>query len=84
MGLMNASQQFQQMMADLLEPCSEFAIAFVDDILIFTHAEEGEDIFEKHYQHLKRVLDILAFNKLVCSKKSAPYFGKKLNFVGIF
>jgi hypothetical protein len=49
MGLMNASQQFQQMMDNLLEPVSDVANTFVDDVLIGTRVEDGEDLLDKHY-----------------------------------
>jgi hypothetical protein len=41
MGLMNSSQQFQQMMEDRLKSVSEFTTPFIDDILVGTSAEEG-------------------------------------------
>ena len=44
MGLMNSSQQFQQMMEDRLKSVSDFTTPFIDDILIGTKAEEGEDL----------------------------------------
>ena len=44
MGLANASQQFQQMMDDVMEPVSDVATPFIDDVLIGTRAEEGEDL----------------------------------------
>ncbi len=50
MGLKNASQQFQQMMDNLLEEVSDVATPFIDYILIGTKAEPGEDLYEKHYK----------------------------------
>jgi hypothetical protein len=47
------------MMDNLLEPESDVATTFVDDILIGTRAEDGEDLPEKHYADVCRVLELL-------------------------
>ncbi len=68
MGLMNSSQQFQQMMEDRLKNVSEFTTPFFDDILVGTRAEEGEDLYENHYQQLCQVMEILEKDQFVGQK----------------
>ena len=45
-GLSNASAIFQELMSVVLQECSEFATAYLDDILIFSST------FEEHLTHL--------------------------------
>ena len=59
MGLMNASVQFQQMMDDRIQPVNDFADAYIDDILVGTWVEEGEDLLEAHDKDLRKVLKLL-------------------------
>ena len=48
MGLMNASQQFQQMMDEILQPVADVATGYIDDILVGPTAQPGEDLIEAH------------------------------------
>ena len=82
MGLMNSSQQFQQMMEDRLKSVSDFTTPFIDDILIGTKAEEGEDLYEKHYQQVCQVMDILEKDKLVGDVRKAHFFIPEVKFCG--
>ncbi len=43
------------MMEEVLNPVTEFATAYIDDIIISTEAEENKDLQEKHYQHVCKV-----------------------------
>ena len=45
MGLKNAGIQFQMMMDDRLEPVRDVADAYIDDIIVGTRVESGEDLF---------------------------------------
>ena len=66
MGLMNAGVQFQQMMDDRLQPVSDVASPYIDDIIVGTKVEQGEDPIEVHKKDLLRVLQLLAKEKLIC------------------
>ena len=59
MGLQNASQQFQQQMQDRLHPVRDIADAYVDDIIIGTWVETGEDLLKAHDRDIRRVLKLL-------------------------
>lgn len=49
-GLVNASSSFQRMVDTLLRPHSKYAVAYLDDICIFSAT------WEEHVQHLRAVL----------------------------
>jgi hypothetical protein len=82
MGLMNASQQFQQMMDDILTPVSDVATGYIDDILVGTTAQTGEDLLETHARDLKRVLDVLQTQQLVVDPAKAKLFVEEVEFCG--
>ncbi len=73
---MNESQQFQQMMDNLLEEVSDVATPSIDDILIGTKAEPGEDLYVKHYKDGCRVMDVLRKHQLVGYKDKCQMFVK--------
>jgi len=82
MGLKNAGQQFQAMVEDRLEPVRDIADPFIDDIVVGTKVEPHEDPIEKHYQDIRRVLDILAREKLVVDWNKCHFFCDEVEFCG--
>ena len=48
MGLQDASQKFQQMMDDRLQPVKEVASPYIDDILLGTWVEPGKNLLAAH------------------------------------
>ena len=48
MGLMNAGVQFQKMIDDRLQPVSDVASPYIDDIIVGTRVEQGDDPIEVH------------------------------------
>ena len=70
MGLTNAPAQFQRMMDDLLRLVEDTATPYIDDILVGSMEEEGVNLVDKHEQDLRRVLDVLAKEKLVSGAKN--------------
>ena len=48
MGLKNAPQQFQRMMDWVLEPVNDVAVVYMDDTLVGTVVEKGEDLIAQH------------------------------------
>ena len=82
MGLMNASQQFQQMMDDVLTPVRDVATGYIDDILVGTTAENGENLLEAHARDLHRVMDILQTQKMVVDTQKTKLFVKEVEFCG--
>ena len=82
MGLKNAPQQFQRMMDWVLEPVSDVAVAYMDDILVGTVVDQGTDLSEQHEKDLRRVLDRLLEQKLVVDPKKGTLFTKEVEFCG--
>ena len=82
MGLMNASQQFQQMIDDILTPVKDIATGYVDDILVGTTAAEGENLLEAHARDLDRVLSLLQQHFLVVDPIKAKLFVEEVEFCG--
>ena len=82
MGLTNASQQFQQMMEDRLFPVRDVADPYIDDILVGTRVEPGEDLVGQHEKDLRRVMEVLKVEKFVCDPKKCPFFVKEVEFCG--
>ena len=82
MGLMNASTQFQQMMDDRLEPVRDIADAYIDDVLVGTFVNEGEDALEAHLRDLRRVLDLLKEESLIADIHKCKLFVREVEFCG--
>ena len=53
-GLKNSPPSFQRIMADVLSPCRQFSLVYIDDIVIYSRT------FEEHVKHLTQVLSILS------------------------
>ena len=82
MGLMNASQQFQQMIDDVLTPVKDIATGYVDDILVGTTVAEGENVLEQHAKDLDRVLKILQIQQFVVDPSKAKPFVEEVELCG--
>ena len=82
MGLMNASQQFQQMMEDRLAPVRDIADPYIDDILVGTRVGPGEDLLVAHDRDLRRVFEVLEKDVLIADIKKVELFVKEVIFCG--
>jgi hypothetical protein len=82
MGLMNASVQFQQMIDDRIQPVNDVADAYIDDILVGTCVEEGEDLFEAHDRDLRRVLSLLEKEQLIVDVSKCKLFVPEVEVCG--
>ncbi|CAF4538691.1 unnamed protein product, partial [Rotaria magnacalcarata] len=45
-GLKNRPPSFQRVMADILSPCCQFALVYIDDIVVYSRS------FEEHLKHI--------------------------------
>ena len=68
MGLQNASQQFQQMMDDRLQSVSDVASPYIDDILVGTWVDPGEDLLADHDRDVRKVLELLKVEEFIVGK----------------
>ena len=82
MGLKNAAIQFQMMIDDRLEPVRDVADAYIDDIIVGTRVELGEDLFAAHDKDLRRVLQLLKDEQLVADIGKCKFFVPEVEFCG--
>ena len=80
MGLQNASQQFQQMMDDRLQSVKDVASPYIDDILVGTWVDPGEDLLTAHDRDVRRVLELLRRDEFIVGKWKL--FVKEVEFCG--
>ena len=75
-GLKNAPSQFQRCIEKVLQPVTDCAAVYIDDIVVFS------DDWPSHLEHLNRVFDCFKHAKLT-AKPSKCSFGKtKLQYLG--
>ena len=75
-GLAGAPSRFQQLMGIVLGPCSEFAIPYIDDIIIFSPN------VEKHLEHLQAVFDCLRQHNLKLKLKKCSFLQETTHYLG--
>ena len=75
-GLSNAPSIFQELMSVVLQECSEFATAYLDDILIFSLT------FEEHLTHLNIIFQKLRQHKLKLKLKKCSFLQTETNYLG--
>ena len=76
-GLTNAPATFMHLMQSVLNPIlDKFAIAFLDDILIYSKTKE------EHIQHIKEVFKILRENQLYAKLSKCEFMKAEISFLG--
>jgi hypothetical protein len=75
-GLKNAPSEFQNIMNDIFYPYAEFAICYIDDVLIFSQN------IDQHIKHLRIFKDVIKRNGLVVSAPKMKLFQTKVRFLG--
>ncbi|OWZ19522.1 polyprotein [Phytophthora megakarya] len=72
-GLKNAPAIFNRMVSNLLRPCRDLAPSYFDDICIHSRAEGGMTDVEVHFQHLRKVLEVMRENKLYANLRKCIF-----------
>jgi len=75
-GLKNAPAEFQKLTSEVLATCSEFAIPYIDDIIVFSAS------WERHIGHVREVLTRLREAGLTASPRKCTWDGKVMQFLG--
>ena len=75
-GLSNAPAIFQELMSIVLADLDQFAIAYLDDILIFSSS------LEKHMSHIQQVFDRLRQHDLKLKLKKCHFLQAETNYLG--
>ena len=76
MGLRNSPPTFQKVMNDTLVSCREFALVYLDDIIIFSKS------FDQHLHHLERVLFALQAKKLILNPPKCVIGVTEIDYLG--
>lgn len=76
-GLNNAPATFQHFINSALSDCLDtFAVAYLDDILVFSRSEE------EHIKHVKTVLQRLHDNRLFAKAEKCEFHKSQVEFLG--
>ena len=75
-GLKNAPSEFQNIMNEIFNPFSSFAIVYIDDVLIFSES------LNQHRKHLRAFLQTVILNDLVVSALKIKLFQTRIQFLG--
>lgn len=57
---------------------------FIDNIIIGSWVSEGEYLYAKHYDYVKRVMRILKADQFVDDTRKSKFFVKEVNFAATF
>ena len=75
-GLAQAPAYFQQLISMVLQDCSEFAMAYLDDIIIFSKIEC------EHLKHIKIIFQKLIAAGLKLKESKCDFFKKEIHYLG--
>ena len=83
-GLVQAPAYLQQLISMVLQGCSDFTMAYLDDIIIFSKNEEHLKHIEIIFQKLKEAGLKLKESKCDFFKKEIHYLGPLISNKGIY
>ena len=75
-GLAQAPVYFQQLISMVLQGCSDFAMAYLDDIIIFSKNEE------EHLKHIEIIFQKLKETGLELKESKCDFFKKEIHYLG--
>ena len=75
-GLSQAPAYFQLLIDKVLAGCSEFAMRYLDNIIIFSQSEE------EHLEHLERIFQRLQQFGLKMKREKCAFFKKHIQYLG--
>ena len=76
MGLKNSPPTFQKVMNDTLSSCRQFALVYLDDIIVFSKS------FDEHLNHLERVLSALQAKNLILNPPKCVLAAAQIDYLG--
>ena len=75
-GLSNAPAVFQELMNIVLQGCEEFAMAYLDDVLIFSKNPE------EHLRHIETIFERIRQHGLKLKLKKCAFFKEETEYLG--
>ena len=81
MGAKNGNAAFQRMMEWVLKDF-DFALVFVDDVIVASEGATEEELVSNHTWHVEAVLKKLREHNLVCDLSKAHFFEREVEFCG--
>ena len=75
-GLAQAPAYFQQLISMVLQDCSEFTMAYLDDIIIFSRNEH------EHLKHIQIIFQKLIDAGLKLKESKCDFFKKEIHYLG--
>ena len=77
-GLVQALAYFQQLISIVLQGCSDFAMAYLDDIIIFSKNKA------EHLKHIEIIFQKLKEAGLKLKESKCDFFKKEIHYLGHF
>ena len=74
--LPQAPVYFQQLISIVLQDCSDFAMAYLDDIIIFSQNEQ------EHFKHIEIIFKKLKKSGLKLKESKCDFFKKEIYYLG--
>ncbi|CAF2107125.1 unnamed protein product, partial [Rotaria magnacalcarata] len=74
-GLKNSPPSFQRVMTDILSPCRQFALVYIDDIVVYSRS------FEEHLEHIHQVLSILSQHNFQLNPSKCSIFRQQIDYL---
>ena len=74
-GLSNSPPSYQRMMTEILVPCRQFALVYIDDIVVFSRS------FEEHTKHIQQLLSILSKYNFQLNPPKCKLFQRKIEYL---
>ena len=75
-GLSQAPAYFQLLIDQVLMGCGNFAMGYLDDIIVFSRSEE------EHLQHLEEIFKCLRHFDLKIKREKSSFFKKHIQYLG--
>ncbi|CAF4247737.1 unnamed protein product, partial [Rotaria sp. Silwood2] len=74
-GLKNSPPSFQRIMADILSSCRQFALVYIDDIVVYSQS------FDDHLNHITQVLSILLQHNCQLNPTKCSIFQQQIDYL---
>jgi hypothetical protein len=74
-GLKNSPPSFQRVMADILSPCRQFTLVYIDDIVVYSCS------FEEHLKHIHQLLSILSEHNFQLNPTKCSIFHQQIDYL---